>query len=393
MLRLSLLTVAACVVSAVSAVPAGAVAVCYPAEYESSFSDVDGCTLYAGAIYALKADGIAEGVQTPTGRAYQPARSINRAEFTKLVLLASGTDAPPPCASAPFPDVPKDAWYAPYICAAKDRGIISGFPDGTFKPGIDVNFANGAKILVKSFGLATNPADANFSSDQNSIWFRPYTKALLKRSAVAESITRFDSPLTRGEMAEMLYRLGDPTRTSFGIYEPLEGTEPPTAAMGYDPAAAMALLGFSVLPPDPIFIYTPSTVRMYDTELKGYAFKHVFQAERCGASGLFEHCTPVFADWSIGFYETRLPISSLADEALLADHLYFGGRPSRCLTMGSEGENRTECFVALGGGRTLVVVRDFIDTNVAYTDVPGVTPVAFSDAMFARIRSSMEFAD
>jgi len=49
--------------------------------------------------------------------------------------------------------------------------------------------------------------------------------------------------------------------------------------------------------------------------------------------------------------------------------------------------------VPLAEGRTLIVEREFIDTNVVYMDMPGITPLSTSDAWFARIRSSMRFVE
>src|SRR2546425_699616 len=74
---------------------------CNAIGYDQRHDDVHGCTLYFDAIVWLYDQGIAKGVQSPllpTHQLYQPERSVNRAEFTKLVLLASGvSDSPPPC--------------------------------------------------------------------------------------------------------------------------------------------------------------------------------------------------------------------------------------------------------------------------------------------------------
>jgi|GEM_PF-2467934 len=392
------LSISALLLSLFFAGSAHATVGCNAVGYDQRHADVTGCTLYYPAIQWLYDQGIARGVQdktVPGNRNYEPNRPVNRAEFTKLVLLASGVaDPPPACAISPFPDVSKNEWYAPYICAAKERGIISGFPDGTFKPTIAINFANAAKILVKTFGVATNPADAQFDAMQN-IWYRPYTQALLRNGATAESITAFASPVTRGEMAEMLFRL----KTGQTSFTTSRDEDSGNLGMGFEPNAFEFALGFYLgAEPDPPFIFIPSERRLTepsgsDVRLQGYKFSHVLQRERCGASGLFEHCTPLFADWSVGLYTTVVAPQTLKDAFLTDERTerMFGGKPGTCSRLGIEGEYTELCVVPWTAKKTLVVAFDFIDTSFAYTDLPGITPLATAEAIYARLRSAMQF--
>lgn len=359
---------------------------------------VTGCELYYPAISWLYKEGVASG-DAATGKFF-PDRSVNRAEFTKMTLLASGEKEPlPPCAAAPFPDVPKTAWFAPYICAAKVKGIIGGFPDGTFKPEIGVNFANSAKIFAKTFGVPTVTKNAQFDAEQ-SIWYRPYTLALLHKGAVAETINAFTQTLTRGEMAEMLYRLKT-GKTSI-VTPPKREMQAVEYAddlgMGYELHKLEFALGFYLSSePDPPFIFTPSE-RSWgtSTRVKGFAFSHVLQQERCTASGLFEHCKPTFTDWSVGLYTTSSSPDVLAKSlgtTGTSTERYFGGKPGNCVRVGIEGEYTEYCVVPWKKGKTLVVTYDYIDTQLVYGDLPGITPLSASDAMYARIRKSIQFME
>lgn len=358
---------------------------------------VTGCELYYPAISWIYKEGIASG-DAGTGR-FNPERSINRVEFTKIALLASGVQEPlPPCTNAPFPDVPKTAWFAPYVCAAKARGIISGFPDGTFKPGINVNFANGAKILAKTFEIPTDPKDAQFDAEQN-IWYRPYTLALLRKGTIAETVDAFTKSLTRGEMAEMLYRL-KVGKSSINKPQPPKDSEmyPHDDGMGYEMHKLEFGLGFYLSSePDPPFIFTQSEREMWlpaeqSAYLKGYIFSHVLQHERCGASGLFEHCTPTFTDWSVGLYISPSSPDYLMQGLFEPERFtrYFGGKAGTCAREGIEGEYTEICVVPWTEKKTLVVTYDYIDTSFAYTDLPGITPTKTADAMYARIRKSIQ---
>ncbi|NJL46359.1 MAG: hypothetical protein HC929_01130 [Leptolyngbyaceae cyanobacterium SM2_5_2] len=55
-----------------------------------------------------------------------------------------------------FSDVAPDYWAADYISALADRDILSGYPDGTFRPEATVTRAEFAAILVQAFP-ATEP--------------------------------------------------------------------------------------------------------------------------------------------------------------------------------------------------------------------------------------------
>lgn len=358
-----------------------------------------GCELYYPAVHWLYGKGIAIG-DADSGKFF-PGRTINRAEFTKLVLLASGVKNPPDCATAPFPDVPKIAWFAPYICAAKDKGIISGFPDGTFKPAINVNFANGAKILAKTFNIPVDANDANLwgqdFSDQPSVWYRPYTLGLLRKRAVAPTVREFTQSLTRGEMAEMLYRL----MTGENYFdEPLSTGDGDYLGYGLGPYDLEQPLGIYLsASPDPPYVFANHEYSFQwlskDTPpLKGYAFSHVLQQERCSLSGLWEHCKPTFADWSIQLYLTTSPIDALKKEIreMSAEtERYFGGKRGECFTAGVEGDYTEYCFVPLTQKKTFIVIREYIDTSV--WGVVDAMPIEKSDAMYARIRKSIQFLE
>jgi hypothetical protein len=379
--------------------PAFATTGCNAVGWDGSFSDVYGCSLYYSAITWLHDEGFAEGIQETIGgkRSYQPNREINRAEFTKLVLLVSGEQAPlPECTKAPFPDVPVNAWFAPYVCRAKEKGIISGFPDGTFKPDIPVNYANAAKILVKSFNVPVNDADDHFSNEE-TIWFRKYTEALRKKHVTAESIDHFADNLTRGEMAEMLFRL----KTGQNSFETERDEDAGNLGMGYGPYDFDSW-GFDLDEPVPPFIFTPVSRSItepfeHTMNLSGYAFSYVLPYERCGLSGLFQHCTPLLKNWQISFFTSTIPADALLAQM---DRYYhdseqtihaFGDKDVTCREVGVEGEYTRTCVGALSAKKSIIVVMEYVDGSMAYTNVPGILAKEDIEAVFTRLLASAWF--
>ena len=174
------------------------------------FTDVQSEHYNGDAIDFLKENAIVQGY--PDG-SYKPENRINRAEFTKIIVEAKFSDEEiEQCIAdnvqsswtyAFFPDVPKDEWFAQYVCMAKVHGIIDGYPDGTFKPAGFINFAEASKILAESEGVPEETAGTN------NEWFAGYVKGLEKKKAIPTTVHFFDKQITRGEMSEVVYRLED----------------------------------------------------------------------------------------------------------------------------------------------------------------------------------------
>lgn len=60
-----------------------------------------------------------------------------------------------------------------------DSGIISGYPDGTFKPDNPVTRAELAKILTNAFELTETPL-LDYTDINSSAWYYPYLKCAAK---------------------------------------------------------------------------------------------------------------------------------------------------------------------------------------------------------------------
>lgn len=162
-----------------------------------SFSDVGEWDTTFKAIDYLREEGIVVGYDDGT---YGIDKNINRAEFLKIVMEVTDYDLE---GENCFPDV-TDQWYAPYICAATDLGFVDGYPDGTFKPGNDINFVEASKIVTNVLGMEL------VEDDQE--WFSPYVLALEENDSIPAQIDSFDHDILRGEMAEMIWRI-DTERT------------------------------------------------------------------------------------------------------------------------------------------------------------------------------------
>ena len=173
-------------------------------EYSNPFPDTNINTLAGEASAELYRRAVIGGF--PDGE-FKGTRDVNRAEAAKFLLLARyGTVADVPN-NGNFPDVLDGQWYTKYVVIAADKGIISGHPDGTFRPADTVNTAEFLKMLSLTFALQLNLSHS-FSDVLSQDWFASY-------AGIAEKYDLFPGrsaylnpgdPLTREEGAVTIYQ-------------------------------------------------------------------------------------------------------------------------------------------------------------------------------------------
>jgi hypothetical protein len=256
-------------------------------ETEDFFLDVDAENTYFDALTYLKNAGVVQGYSDGT---YKPNNSINRAEFTKIIVETIATDEEiEGCAGrmeadengviALFTDVKFDTeneetsvWFFDYICIAKEQNLINGHPDGSFKPADEINFVEASKIIVLAHAEEVVEEEAveeevveEEAVEEEAVeeevveeevveeevveeevveeevveeeaveeevveeevveeevveeeaveeviaespWYKSYVEVLAEKFAIPTTVDTFSKQITRGEMAEMIYRL------------------------------------------------------------------------------------------------------------------------------------------------------------------------------------------
>lgn len=71
-------------------------------------------------------------------------------------------------ASSCFTDIAPGAWYEQYVCAAADRGIVTGYPDGTFDPEGTITRAEAAVIATRHIQESISHGQIVLASDGTS---------------------------------------------------------------------------------------------------------------------------------------------------------------------------------------------------------------------------------
>ncbi len=183
-------------------------------EIAAPFSDITG---HPKAIYidTLRLRGILQGYPDGTVR---PDAHVNRAELLKMAMLSFDIDVLSEATESPFVDVPRLTWFARFVETGKNEGVISGYPDYTFRPAQTVNKAEALKIILESSGETYDPAPPatylfpDVTAVNVSDWYYKYVYFMKMNDILSltnDEALHPDSLMTRGDLAEIIVRLQD----------------------------------------------------------------------------------------------------------------------------------------------------------------------------------------
>ncbi|WP_018887886.1 S-layer homology domain-containing protein [Paenibacillus massiliensis] len=148
---------------------------------------------------------------------FQPQRAITRAEFASI--LSKGLGLEPADDKADFADVSADSWYNGSVSAAVDSGLITGFTDGTFRPGQSITRAEAMVMLSRAMTLTGLSGSASGDStavqqftdaDRVPDWAREAAASSVQAGLITGLSGNRLAPeqvVTRAEIATILERL------------------------------------------------------------------------------------------------------------------------------------------------------------------------------------------
>lgn len=177
-----------------------------PFTAQANFPDIQDQHPNKTAIEYLKNNNIIQGYPDGT---FKPENILNRAELTKIAILSEGITPATEDLDC-FPDVKASDWFAPFVCAALEEGIIQGYPDGTFKPGNEINRAESLVIIANAGNKnVQNSSPTNQYSDlPKNEWFTDYVNYFSDLNYLPFQLKiEADKKLTRREFSEIYYRV------------------------------------------------------------------------------------------------------------------------------------------------------------------------------------------
>ena len=123
--------------------------------------------------------------------------------------------------AALFPDLKNGVWYSVSIKHVFDRGIITGFPDGTYRPAATITRAEAVTMLGRALKLDKANKSHRFSDVPKDSFAAGYINSAYELGyikGVGGSKFRPNDPIKRGDMALMMqaaFKLAGTQQTSF----------------------------------------------------------------------------------------------------------------------------------------------------------------------------------
>jgi len=131
---------------------------------------------------------------------FGPDKTVNRAEFLKIVLGAQGGDVTSASSPTGFRDVDENAWYTPYVRYGKQQGIVQGYPDGSFKPEQPVNFAEALKMAYVALGIEGN-------ASAGGAWYEQYLSHAKDNGVLFSNNVDVGTGMSRKDVVWIVWKL------------------------------------------------------------------------------------------------------------------------------------------------------------------------------------------
>lgn len=130
---------------------------------------------------------------------------ISMGVIALVIFLAAIMDPPGAAAAPSFPDL-TGHWSRTEVLALVDLGVVTGYPDGSFRPDQYLGRAEFYALLVRSLKKPLLPGDPLIAVPKGH-WAVPAVNALVQAGILrAEDTYDLDASISRGEIARLIAR-------------------------------------------------------------------------------------------------------------------------------------------------------------------------------------------
>ena len=174
----------------------------------SSFSDISDTYWVKGEIEYLAEKNLVQGVGNGT---YIPNDNVTRAQFVTMINKALGLSDEIETGNIEFTDVHHGAWYYEDVVKAATNGYVTGYDNGTFKPDAPISREQAATMISKAFGLSEAAEKAGFlDTNRISNWARDFVNVVSEKGYLVgfpDGNFKPDLNITRAQSAAIVYRV------------------------------------------------------------------------------------------------------------------------------------------------------------------------------------------
>ena len=136
---------------------------------------------------------------------FRPGDDVTRGQLSKIVANAAGFSEP--VTGETFIDVPATHTFYPYIERMASRGIIGGYQDGTFRPGNPASRGQISKIVANAAGYSEPVSGQTFTDVPPAHTFYEFIERIARRGIIGgygDGTFRPSNNATRGQVAKIV---------------------------------------------------------------------------------------------------------------------------------------------------------------------------------------------
>lgn len=153
-------------------------------------------------------EGIIAGKTSENGIIFDAEGKITRAEAVTMLVQWMGINPEEYLDSGMvFTDVPEEEWYAKFVKAAYENGLMKGKGNGIFDPDGYLTRAEAATMLVETQGWIADAPDAGFTDVVEGEWYIKYINTAHAHGVVSGKSKNIFAPadvVTRAEFVRMI---------------------------------------------------------------------------------------------------------------------------------------------------------------------------------------------
>lgn len=176
------------------------------------YSDIPADHWASEAVVSLTEKGVLSG---KGGDTFDPNAHVTREEFTKMIIAAFCEDALGNSTEMSFEDVKQDGWYYPYLAAAFNLQLISGYSDTIFGIGEKISRQDVAVILnrtatANNYNFSVPDSIIRFNDDSQIADYALDSVYTLKEAGIIKGDGGNYNPrayATRAEAALIIYNM------------------------------------------------------------------------------------------------------------------------------------------------------------------------------------------
>ena len=160
----------------------------------------------------MKNTGLFVGEKIDKQECFYPEKEVSRGEF--LMMLSSLLDMPTDTQTSAVPENTPN-WLKPYLAAANRTGVMAGLPEGDFAQ--TITGGEMAVMLQNALDLSLSEAALETLSSEEETDVPAWAEVAVTALADHGIGVSANEPVTRGELAQVLYKVNALAQTSAGV--------------------------------------------------------------------------------------------------------------------------------------------------------------------------------